>query len=115
MFFSGFWGKVGRSRAYGCYHPILHEKPFILMLLIVSELGFPPKCNKSRFWGDPGGPEKALKDYLFWGDFIRNIGDPYWPACYKQIMGWGDHYWPASDNQILGFGIDQNWGFGIGH
>ena len=88
--FSGFWGKVGRSRAYGCYHPILHEKPFVLML-IVSELGFPPKCNKSRFWGDPGGPENALTDYLCWGDFVGNFGDPYWPACYKQIMGWGDH------------------------
>ena len=85
------------------------------MLFIVSELGFPPKCNKSRFWGDPGGPEKALKKYLCWGDFIENFRDPYWPAIYKQIMGWGDHSWPAFDNQILGFGIDQNLGFGTGH
>ena len=39
------FGKFGRFRAYGCCHPIPHEKPFLLMWLIVSERGVLPQIR----------------------------------------------------------------------
>ena len=63
--FSRFVGDIGRFRAYGCYSPILHEKPIILMWLIDGEQGIllqiwpGPFLESQQCDGLPGSPGKG--------------------------------------------------------